>query len=253
MTFKKLIVIIIFFILAGAISCSQHATIPSQVSYQPSFPLQGIDSLVKVPEVDFAFYHAKPAQFYEPKLEISEHFNMYEQSIVGVPDEALFAKRSELIIEFDQLASKGFYFPLPGARILSPYGKRHGRMHTGFDLKISTHDTVFAAFDGIVRMANLGRGYGNVIVIRHYNGLETVYAHNSKHLVQSGDHVNAGDPISITGDTGRATTDHLHFEVRINGKPFDPDLIINFNTQSLRHKSLVFTPDTEGKIQIEQV
>ena len=102
-------------------------------------------------------------------------------------------------------------------------------------------------------MSGWSRGYGNVIVIRHYNGLETVYAHNSKHLVHSGDRVTAGMPISLTGETGRATTDHVHFEIRVNGKPVDPALVINFENQALHHKCLVFSPDEKGKIRVESV
>ena len=146
-----------------------------------------------------------------------------------------------------------FYFPLQGARVLSRFGPRNGRKHCGIDLKINQQDTVRAAFDGIVRMAAWGRGYGNVIVIRHYNGMETVYAHNTKHFVHSGDRIKAGTPISITGETGRATTDHLHFEVRVNGIPMDPQLLIDFESQTLLDQRLVFSLDEKGKIKIENI
>ena len=89
-------------------------------------------------------------------------------------------------------------------------------------------------------------------MIRHYNGLETVYGHSSKLLVKAGDKVKAGDPLSLEGRTGRATTEHLHFETRINGQPFDPNLIIDFAGQKLQNKCLVFTPDEKGKIHIDK-
>lgn len=173
--------------------------------------------------------------------------------MVGYADDQFFVRQPELVLDLADLEEGAFVFPLPGGRVLSPYGRRNGRNHTGMDLKINRRDTVLSAFDGIVRMTGWSRGYGNVVVVRHYNGLETVYAHNSKHLVRSGDHVKAGTPVSITGETGRATTDHVHFEIRVNGKTIDPALVINLNTQTLLHKRLVFTPTPKGKIQVEAV
>lgn len=233
-------------------SCSRQTTIPTQLSYTP-LPVFNIpDSMLHEAHIDFAFYEIKPTQFYEPKLEIRDSFTALEKCMVGV-DADLFARRSELVLDLANISDGEFVFPLAGGRLLSPYGRRNGRMHTGMDLKINRRDTVVAAFDGIVRMAGWSRGYGNVIVVRHYNGLETVYAHNSKHFVHSGDRVSAGSPISITGETGRATTDHVHFEIRVNGKPIDPRLVIDFNTQTLHHQCLVFSPDTKGKIKVEIV
>lgn len=239
--------------IAGFLSCSRQTTIPTQLSYAPAPVFSIPDSLLKASEIDFAFYKTKPAKFYEPQLELRDSFTSLEKHLVGVTDEELFARRPELIVNLENIADGAFVFPLSGARLLSSYGRRNGRMHTGIDLKINRRDTVVAAFDGIVRMAGWSRGYGNVVVVRHYNGLETVYAHNSKHLVRSGDYVNAGSPLCITGETGRATTDHLHFEIRVNGKPIDPNIIIDFNNQSLHHKCLVFSPDEKGKIKIETV
>lgn len=239
--------------IIGFLSCSRQTTIPTQLSYAPAPVFRIPDSLLKASEIDFAFYKAQPAQFYEPRLELRDSFTHLEKHLVGIADEELFARRPELIVDLENIADGAFTFPLAGARLLSAFGRRNGRMHTGMDLKINRRDTVVCAFDGIVRMAGWSRGYGNVVVVRHYNGLETVYAHNSKHLVHSGDHVTAGTPLCITGETGRATTDHVHFEIRVNGKPIDPTLIIDFNTQSLHHRCLVFSPDEKGKIKIETV
>lgn len=90
-------------------------------------------------------------------------------------------------------------------------------------------------------MAKPYAAYGNVVVIRHYNGLETVYSHNSKNFVKPGDVVKAGDPVGLTGRTGRATTEHLHFEVRINGQHFNPNLVFNMHQHRLHHKYLICT------------
>lgn len=240
-------------LLAGLCSCSRSAHLPSQIGYNPVPAFSIPDSLLSRARIDFAFYEMKPAEFYEPELQVKDSFTHIEKCMVGIEDESLFDRRSEIILDLSEMADSTFSFPLPGARLLSSYGRRSGRQHTGMDLKINRRDTVRATFDGIVRMAGWCHGYGNVVVVRHYNGLETVYAHNSKHLVRSGDKIAAGTPLSLTGATGRASTDHLHFEIRINGKPIDPRLVIDFTSQSLHHKCLVFSPTPKGKIKIETV
>ena len=129
-------------------------------------------------------------------------------------------------------------FPLPGAKVISPYGKRDGRMHTGVDLKTKAKDKIYAAFDGEVVFSEKFSGYGKLVRIRHANGLETYYAHNSKNLVKVGQRVKAGQVIALTGQTGRATTPHLHFETRINGKPQNPAIYFDFNKQVVHEKAV---------------
>ena len=123
-----------------------------------------------------------------------------------------------------------FYYPIDSVvRITSKYGPRRRRMHRGIDLKVYKGDTIRAAFDGKVRIRNFERrGYGYYIVIRHPNGLETVYGHLSKQLVNVNDIVHAGDPIGLGGNTGRSTGSHLHFETRFLGKAINPAEIIDF-------------------------
>lgn len=133
-------------------------------------------------------------------------------------------------------ASSHWCFPLPGAKVISPYGQRGGRQHTGVDLKTKNKDNVYAAFDGEVLYSKPMSGYGNLIRIRHANGLETYYAHNSKNLVKTGQLVKAGQVIALVGQTGRATTPHLHFEVRVNGKPQNPANYFDFNNHTLRKR-----------------
>ena len=245
----------LFFLLVGAAlcSCSRSTTVPTRAEnlYTLAFPV--MDSLFGEASIDNQFYSIRPAEFYEPAFQIRDSFTAVERCMVGLEDKNLFKGRPEIILDFEHLAEKEFCFPLPGARLLSDYGRRNGRRHTGVDLKISRRDTVLASFDGVVRMVGWARGYGNVIVIRHYNGLETVYAHNSRHLVRSGDRITAGTPISITGATGCATTEHLHYEIRINGKPINPNLLIDLTTQRIRNQRIVFTPGRQGNIHIETV
>jgi murein DD-endopeptidase MepM/ murein hydrolase activator NlpD len=123
-----------------------------------------------------------------------------------------------------------FFPPIKGA-ITSPYGWRHRRMHKGTDIKLYTGDTVYAAFTGRVRIKKFDRrGYGYYLVLRHSNGLETVYGHLSRFIANQDDLVKAGDPIALGGSTGRSTGPHLHFEMRFMGIALDPSTIINFNT-----------------------
>lgn len=124
----------------------------------------------------------------------------------------------------------GWYPPILG-QITSPYGWRKRRMHKGEDIKLYVGDTVRAAFDGRVRIRKFERrGYGNYYVIRHENGLETIYGHLSKHIVKQDDYVKAGQAIGLGGSTGRSTGPHLHFEMRYMGIALDPSELINFDT-----------------------
>jgi murein DD-endopeptidase MepM/ murein hydrolase activator NlpD len=122
----------------------------------------------------------------------------------------------------------------------SKFGYRHGRRHQGIDLPYPTGTPVYAAFDGKVRVSDSVGGYGNLIIIRHPNGLETYYGHLSRRDKEPGDWVNAGDVIGLGGSTGRSSGPHLHFETRYKGYAFDPAWLIDFETGTLRHRLLRF-------------
>ncbi len=128
-------------------------------------------------------------------------------------------------------SSANWVFPLPGAKVISPYGSRGGRQHTGIDLKTKNRDKIYAVSAGEVVWSKSMSGYGNLVRIKHPNGLETYYAHNSKNLVKVGERVKAGQVIALTGQTGRASTPHLHFETRVNGKPRNPNTFFDFVKQ----------------------
>ena len=119
------------------------------------------------------------------------------------------------------------------------FGPRRGRRHQGVDIPLKTGDPVYATFTGKVRMSKYLGGYGNVVVIRHENGIETFHGHLSKRMVEAGDWVNAGDVIGLGGSTGRSTGPHLHFETRYQGFAFDPQWLIDFKTGDLRHRLFV--------------
>ncbi len=128
----------------------------------------------------------------------------------------------------------GFHMPTPSTKITSPFGPRWRRMHNGLDLKVNIGDTIVAAFDGKVRIVKYERrGYGKYIVIRHDNGLETVYGHLSKQLVKVNQLVKAGEVIGLGGNTGRSTGSHLHFETRFLGIAINPALMFDFPKQDI--------------------
>ena len=124
-------------------------------------------------------------------------------------------------------------------KVFSRFGRRRGRNHQGVDLPLRTGTPVFAAFDGRVRASTYNSGYGNLIIIRHENGLETYYGHLSKREVEVGDWVRAGDEIGLGGSTGRSTGPHLHFETRYQGFAFDPEWIADYETGQLRSNVFV--------------
>ena len=135
----------------------------------------------------------------------------------------------------------GFHMPTPSTKITSPFGPRWRRMHNGLDLKVNIGDTIVAAFDGKVRIVKYERrGYGKYVVIRHDNGLETVYGHLSKQLVEENQLVKAGEVIGLGGNTGRSTGSHLHFETRFLGQAINPALLFDFEKQDIVADSYLF-------------
>ena len=158
---------------------------------------------------------------------------------VRITDYDPFDGADRLEIDLDELSHR-FRYPLVGNRT-SNYGMRGRSMHSGVDLQATLGDTIRAALGGVVRMSTSYAGYGNTVVIRHPCGLETVYAHHSKNLVRPNDIVQAGEPIGLAGRTGRATGVHLHFETRVMGEHFDPNLLIDTDRRTIRGGTLYLT------------
>jgi len=136
-----------------------------------------------------------------------------------------------------QVAQQWWCYPLPNAKVISAYGRRGRGSHSGTDLKTKANDNILAAFDGEVVFSANYAGYGNLIRIKHPNGLETYYSHNSKNLVKKGDYVKAGQVIALTGRTGRATTEHLHFETRVNGRSVNSNRFFDHVNHTIRLKA----------------
>ncbi|MBQ8520304.1 MAG: peptidoglycan DD-metalloendopeptidase family protein [Bacteroides sp.] len=137
----------------------------------------------------------------------------------------------------------GFCMPTNHTKITSKFGPRRRRMHYGIDVKVYVGDTIRAAFAGKVRVVkNQGRrvGYGKYIIIRHENGLETVYGHLSKQLVNENQYVEAGEVIGLGGNTGRSSGSHLHFETRFLGQAINPAFMFDFEKQDIVADSYTF-------------
>jgi hypothetical protein len=153
-------------------------------------------------------------------------------------------------------AHKDFVMPVPGM-VTSRYGFRNSRYHNGIDLDLETGDTVRAAWSGKVRYAKFNEGgFGNLVIIRHYNGLETFYAHLSKHLVAPDQVVKAGDPIGLGGNTGHSFGSHLHFEVHFYDAPMNPEQVIDFAKKEVKDENLLvhknlFRPGAKPTDQME--
>ena len=146
-------------------------------------------------------------------------------------------------------ATRSFYLPIPG-RIYRGFTYTH----KGMDLSLKKGDTVRAAFDGVVRYAKYNRGgFGNLVILRHYNGLETYYAHLSKLKVVTNQVVKSGDMIGLGGSTGRSRSPHLHFEVRFKDIPLDPQRVVDFDNHKLISdilpvtKKIFYPSDYDGK------
>ncbi len=152
-------------------------------------------------------------------------------------------KSNKGMVDLTKLHDDEWCYPLPGAKVISEYGKRGTRVHSGVDLKTKPRDPIYAVFDGVVTMSENFAGYGNCIILKHENGLETRYSHNSKNLVKKGDHVHAGQKIALTGRTGRATTEHLHFEVRYSGKHYNPNILFDHKTKQLKRHCILLKKD----------
>lgn len=149
------------------------------------------------------------------------------------------ARKDTLQIVLRPLPETGFVSPIKG-KVISGFGTARRPGHTGADIKLNSGDTVRCAFDGQVRLAKRFSGYGNLVLVRHNNGMETIYAHLLQMNVKENQWLKSGDLIGLGGRTGRATTNHLHFETRLLGQPFNPEKLINFETGQLLCDSFYF-------------
>jgi murein DD-endopeptidase MepM/ murein hydrolase activator NlpD len=164
----------------------------------------------------------------------TRNVNPYQFNLSQLPD-------SVPIVLFEQDA---WAIPLKNTKVNSKFGMRRWRWHHGTDLDLNIGDSIYAAFDGVVRLARYNHGgYGNYVMLRHANGLETLYGHLHAYLVEPGQEVKAGELIGLGGNTGRSTGPHLHYEVRYKGHAFDPTRIYDFDQELLTVDAFVLTKD----------
>jgi murein DD-endopeptidase MepM/ murein hydrolase activator NlpD len=183
----------------------------------------------------------------------------YNDSVMNLPSDEVYGSWDTLnihpyrfdikqlnetsIIPLCSESSCGYVHPFSGG-VTSNFGPRRRRFHYGIDIDLETGDLVGAAFDGKVRIVKKSESYGNVVVIRHNNGLETFYAHLSKTNVEVGQDVLAGDVVGLGGNTGHSHGSHLHFEVRYMGQPINPSTIISFDQQKLISNTFTLDKNT---------
>jgi len=180
--------------------------------------------------------------------EMPEEFDIWSDTKVNPYQVSLVDMKDTVTIDLS-----GFCPPVQ-TYVTSDFGFRRWRHHYGIDLKVFKGDTVRCAFDGVIRITKRARDYGYYIVVRHLNGLETLYAHLSKIIVSNGDSVKAGIPIGLGGNTGRSTGSHLHFETRYIGNPINPHDLINFNTYAVNNNIfLLSAKNFEYKKEIDKI
>ena len=181
----------------------------------------------------------------EPELSndiLDALFENWESIAIHIPKTDFSNMRDTIYIPLTDNALK-YELPHFGA-VVSRFGWRRYRYHYGTDLKGSIGDSICCVFDGVVRIAVRNKTYGNVIIVRHFNGLETFYAHCSKLLVVPNQEVKAGELIGLIGNTGRSRGPHLHFESRYKGAAFNPEYMINFENKRLVSDTLMLTRET---------
>lgn len=156
-----------------------------------------------------------------------------------------YAHRATQLPETYKIDLRHFTMPTTSRVITSNFGSRWGRQHKGLDIKVYIGDTIRAAFSGKVRIVRYeAGGYGKYIVIRHNNGLETIYGHLSKQLVEENQEVRSGEVIGLGGNTGRSTGSHLHFETRLCGVALNPALMFDFRAQDVTGDYYAFNKET---------
>lgn len=206
-----------------------------------------------------------PVSLYRPTEmveAVEPHFMLLNEENI-IPSDEMYPTWTNSVVHYNSVMPDSFridlrnyVMPTPSVKITDIFGYRPNRrrMHQGLDIKVQTGDTIYAAFDGKVRVTSYQRrGYGHYVVIRHNNGIETLYAHLSKKLVEANDNVKAGDPIGLGGNTGRSSGSHLHFETILMGKCLDPALMFDFKNQKMTGNSYLYRKPGSKYIENGQV
>ncbi len=195
-----------------------------------------VDQLPTKSEVEESPVLAWSDRTFEPGSEVYGAWNITNPNAYGLDLSSTDTLLQVRLRDEDGLC--GFSMPVPPV-LTSRFGWRDGRSHNGIDLDLEVWDTVRSAFPGVVRFADKFGGFGRLVVVRHFNGLETYYAHLHRIKVRPGDEVDVGEPIGLGGSSGHSTGSHLHFETRFKGVPFDPSHMIDLTSGELLCDTLV--------------
>jgi murein DD-endopeptidase MepM/ murein hydrolase activator NlpD len=180
--------------------------------------------------------------------DLPDEYNIWSHSSINPYNVSLVGMKDTVKIDVSS------YCPPSVKHVTSNWGFRKWKFHYGIDLKVHRGDTVRCAFDGTVRITRRDRGYGYFVVVRHDNGLETLYAHLNKILVKSNQKLKAGEAVGMGGNTGRSTGYHLHLEFRYLGNPINPNDIVNFETHKVHKPVLVVNANTFAyKAEIDKI
>lgn len=176
-------------------------------------------------------------------VKIAEHFAIWDNKKVDPYGFDADEFKDTIIFTLYDTTALNWSMPITSTRITSIFGSRHYRWHYGIDIGLNIGDPVLATFDGVVRIAKVDpRGYGNYVLVRHFNGLETLYGHLKRIDVGVGDPVKAGQQVGLGGNTGRSTGPHLHFETRYYGNAFNPQYIFDFENNTIKSNSFILEP-----------
>jgi len=210
----------------------EDSTMLSVYESEPEFDIDEIDQEFSLDDLDKEF--AADSMEFFPGAPAIDVYQVWSSDIVNPYNIHLTDKADTTLIDL-----RNYVHPMNNA-VTSEFGFRRGyRFHYGTDVRLNKGDHVLCAFDGTVRIAKRMRGYGYCVVVRHYNGLETVYGHFSKLAVKPHDEVKAGDLLGYGGSTGRSSGPHLHYEIRYLGVPIDPRMIIDFDNYSTKSDTLM--------------
>ena len=206
-----------------------------------------------------------PVSLYRPTEmveAVEPHFMLLNEENI-IPSDDMYPTWTNSVVHYNsampdsfRIDLRNYVMPTSSVKITDIFGYRPNRrrVHQGLDIKVQTGDTIYAAFDGKVRITSYQRrGYGHYVVVRHNNGIETLYAHLSKKLVDVNQNVKAGDPIGLGGNTGRSSGSHLHFETILMGKSLDPALMFDFKNQKMTGESYLYRRPGSKYIENGQV
>jgi len=231
-SFKK----ILFTSIILTYSIFLHAQEDVYKKLEPVYLYETANDSIDIASNFYSFYDSLAVFFEDDTL-----YDSFDNEIIHYPKVDFSKKTDTTIIELTDPSKNSFYVNPNNGEITSQFGLRHRKYHYGTDINLETGDSVLSAFDGMVRITKLSSSYGYVIVIRHMNGLETLYAHLSQINVSTDQFIKAGDLIGLGGNTGHSRGSHLHFEIRYLGAPINAEDIIDFGKRKLISDKLYLT------------